>query len=352
LLATPRHRGTEHRIANPIVPAEWRTAMLDRRRALKTGLAALGAAPFAARFAIAEAYPEHPVRMIIGLPPGSAPDIVARLVGQSLAGQDKQPFVIENRPGAATNLAAQTVVRANPDGYTLLVATATNAVNASLYTNLNFDFVRDIAPVAGIAAIPFVLVVAPSFPAKTVPELIAYAKAQPGKVIMASTGVGGIPHVAGELFKMMAGVDLLHVPYRGSDVAAITELIAGRAQIYFGPVFSVIEQVRAGTLRAIAVTTPKRVDALPQTPSVAEYLPGYDVRPWVGVGAPEHTPADVINKLNAGINAALAVPATRERLADLGAPPLGGSPADFVKLIAADTEKWAEVIKFAGIKPE
>jgi tripartite-type tricarboxylate transporter receptor subunit TctC len=325
--------------------------VLDRRRALQIGLAALGSVPFVSEYARAEVYPTRPARMILGLPPGSAPDVIARLVGQSLSEQVKQPFVIENRPGAATNLAAEMVVRAGTDGYTLLVATATNAVNASLYTDLNFDFVRDIAPVVGIAAIPFVLVVTPSFPAKTVPELIAYAKANPGKVIMASTGVGGVPHVAGELFKMMAGVDLLHVPYRGSDVAAITELIAGRAQIYFGPVFSVIEQVRAGTLRAIAVTTPKRVDALPETPSVAGSLPGYDVRPWVGIGAPARTPAEIINKLNAGINAALAVPNIRQRLGDLGAPPLGGSPADFAKLIAADTEKWANVIKFAGIKP-
>lgn len=324
--------------------------MLDRRCALQIGLA-VASLPFVSKLAQAEAYPSHPVRMIVGLPSGSAPDIVARLIGQSLSDQDKEPFVIENRAGAATNLAAEMVVRSNADGYTLLVATATNAVNASLYTDLNFDFVRDIAPVAAVASIPFVLVVSPSFPAKTVPELIAYAKANPGKVIMASTGVGGVPHVAGELFKMMAGVDLLHVPYRGSDVAAITELIAERAQMYFGPVFSVIEQVRAGTLRAIAVTTPKRVDALPDTPTVAEYLPGYDVRPWVGVGAPAHTPTGVIDKLNASINAALAVPNTRKHLADLGAPALGGSPADFAKLIAVDTEKWAKMIKFAGIKP-
>jgi tripartite-type tricarboxylate transporter receptor subunit TctC len=324
--------------------------MLDRRRALRIGLATLGAVPVVSRLAQADPYPTRPVHMVIGLPPGSAPDVVARLIAQSLSGNDKQPFVVENRTGAATTLAAQIVTRANPDGYTLLVATATNAVNASLYTDLNFDFGHDIAPIAAIAAIPFILVVAPAFPAKTVAELVAYAKANPGKVIMASTGVGGIPHVAGELFKMMAGIDLLHVPYPGSDVAATTELIAGRAQIYFGPVFSVVEQVRAGNLRAIAVTTLKRVDALPETPSLAESLPGYDVRPWVGLGAPAHTPAEIIEKLNAGINDALTVPSNRQRLTDLGAPPLGGSSADFAKMIAADTDKWAKVIKFAGIK--
>jgi tripartite-type tricarboxylate transporter receptor subunit TctC len=326
--------------------------MLDRRRALQIGLAAIGAIPAAPRVTQAETYPARPVHMIVGLPAGSAPDIVARLAAQSLSDQLGQSFVIENRPGAATNLAAEMVVRAPADGYTLLVATATNAVNASLYDNLKFDFLRDIAPVAGLAALPFVMVVTPSFPAKTVPELIAYAKANPGKVVLASTGVGGVPHVAGELFKMMTGIDMLHVPYRGSDVAAMTEVIAGRAQVYFGPVFSVIEQVRAGTLRAIAVAAAVRSPALPDTPAVAEYLPGYDVKPWVGVCAPAHTSPDIVNKLNAGINAALAAPTTQQRLADLGAPPMSGSPADFGKLIATETEKWAKVIKFAGIAPE
>ncbi len=260
--------------------------MLNRRRMLQAGLAALGAFPYAACRAAGQAYPARPVRMIVGLPPGSAPEVVARLVARSLTEQMGQTFLIENRLGAATNLAAEKVVGADADGYTLLVATATNAVNASLYHDLKFNFVRDIAPVGSIAAISFILVVDPSFPAKTIPELIANAKANPGKVILASTGVGGVPHVAGEMFMMMAGVDMLHVPYGGSDVAAITELMAGRAQVYFGPMFSVIEQVRAGTLRAIAVTTAARVGALPGIPAIAEFLPGYDVTGWVGIGAP------------------------------------------------------------------
>lgn len=326
--------------------------MLNRRRMLQAGLAAFGSLPAASRVARAQTYPTRPVRMVLGLPAGSAPDIVARLVGQSLTEQDGEPFVIENRPGAATNLAAEMVVRADADGYTLLVVTATNAVNASLYNDLKFNFSRDIAPVGGIAALPFIMVVPPPFPAKTVPELIAYAKANPGKVIMASTGVGGVPHVAGEMFMMKAGIDMLHVPYRGSDVAAITELIAGRAQVYFGPAFSVIEQLKAGTLRALAVTTLTRIDALPEIPAVAEFVPGYDVRGWVGIGAPARTSVEIINKLNAGINAALAVPSMQRLLADLGAPTLSGSAADFGKLIAGDTEKWAKVIKFASIRPE
>jgi tripartite-type tricarboxylate transporter receptor subunit TctC len=325
--------------------------MLDRRRMVQAALATLGSPALLWRNAYAEAYPSHPVRMVVGLPAGSAPDVVARLVGQSLSDRMKQSFVVENR-AAATNLAAEMIVRADPDGYMLLVVTATNAVNASLYNNLKFDFTRDIAPVGGLAALPFVLVVTPSFPARTVPELTAYAKANPGKVILASTGVGGVPHVAGELFEIMAGIDMLHVPYRGSDIAAMTEVIAGRAQVYFGPVFSVIEQVRAGTLRAIAVTTVARINALPDTPAVAESLPGYDVQPWVGIGAPAHTPPEIIDKLNAGINAALASPATQQHLADLGAATLPGSPADFGTRIATETEKWAKVIKVASIKPD
>jgi tripartite-type tricarboxylate transporter receptor subunit TctC len=305
---------------------------------LQTGLAALGAFPYATCRATGQLYPARPVRMVVGLPPGSAPEVVARLVARSLTEQMGQTFLIENRLGAATNLAAEKVVGADADGYTLLVATATNAVNASLYHDLKFNFVRDIAPVGGIAAIPFILVVDPSFPAKTIPELIANAKANPGKVILASTGVGGVPHVAGEMFMMMAGVDMLHVPYSGSDVAAITELMAGRAQVYFGPMFSVIEAARVG--------------ALPGIPAIAEFLPGYDVTGWVGIGAPARTPADIIHRLNAGINGALAVPVLQQRLADLGAPPLGGSSDDFGKLIAADTAKWDKVIKFANIGPQ
>lgn len=326
--------------------------MLDRRRLIQTGLGVLGFVPFASRIARAQSYPSRPVRVIVGLPAGSAPDVIARFIGQSLAGRLGQPFVVENRPGAATNLAAELVVRAKADGYTLLVVTATNAVNASLYENLKFNFVRDTAPIGGIAAIPFILVVSPSFPAKTVSELIAYAKANPGKVVMATTGIGGIPHAAGEMFMMMAGIDMLPVPYGGSDVAAITELIAGRAHVYFGPVLSVIEQLKAGTLRAIAVTTRTRVDALPEIPAVAEFVPGYDATGWVGIAAPAGTSPEIIDRLNAGINSALAVPGLQRHLADFGAPPLAGSTGDFGNLIADETEKWAKVIKFAGIKVE
>lgn len=324
--------------------------MLNRRRMLQAGLVALGAGASVPRCAAAQSYPTHPVRMVVGLPPGSAPEVITRLVAQSLSEQMAQTFLVENRVGAATNLAAEIVVRANADGYTLLVATATNAVNASLYGDLRFDFARDIAPVGGIAAIPFILVVGSDFSVKTIPELIAYAKARPGKVIFASTGIGGVPHVAGEMFMMMAGIDMLHVPYSGSDVAAITELMSGRAQVYFGPAFSVIEQLKAGTVRALAVTTMARIDALPDIPTIAEFLPGYDVTGWVGVCAPTRTPADIIQKLNAGIDAALALSLLQKRLAELGAPRLGGSSADFGKLIATDIEKWQKVIKFANIR--
>jgi tripartite-type tricarboxylate transporter receptor subunit TctC len=259
--------------------------------------------------------------------------------------------VIENRPGAGANIATEAVVRAPPDGYTLLLVAAPNLINATLYDKLNFNFIRDIAPVASIGRTPFVMVVNPSFPAKTVPEFIAYAKANPGKIIMASGGTGTLTHVTGELFKMMAGVDMLHVPYRG-EVSALTDLLSGRAQVIFTPIITSIEQIRAGRLRALAVTAATRLEVLPDVPTVGEFVPGYEMNGWVGIGAPNNTPTEIIKQLNTSINAALADPKISARLADLGASVLALSPADYGKIIADETEKWARVIKFAGIKPE
>jgi tripartite-type tricarboxylate transporter receptor subunit TctC len=272
-------------------------------------------------------------------------------MGQWLSERLGQPVVIENRPGAATNIATEAVVRAPPDGYTLLFVAATSAINATLYEKLNFNFIRDIAPVAGIVSLPDVMVVNPLVPAKTVPEFIAYAKSNPGKVNMASTGVGTSVHLSGELFKMMTGVDMLHVPYRGAG-PALTDLLGGQVQVMFGTMPSSIEYVRTGRLRALAVTTATRSQALPEVPTVGEFVPGYEVSTWYGVGAPIGSPAEVIDKINKEINAGLADPQLNARLGDLGGIALPGSPADFGKLIADETEKWAKVIKSVGIKAE
>jgi tripartite-type tricarboxylate transporter receptor subunit TctC len=323
---------------------------LPRRRFLHLAAGA-AALPALSRVACAQAYPTRPVRMIVGFVPGSGPDIVGRLLGQWLSDRLGQPFVIENRPGAATNIATEAVVRAPADGYTLLFVTAASAINTTLYEKLSFNFISDIAPVASISRETFALEVNPSFPAKTVPEFIAYAKANPGKLSMASPGSGTAPHMAGELFKMMAGVDLVHVPYRGS-APALTDLMGGQVQVTFGPLTSSIQYVRAGKLRALAVSSTSRSDALPDIPTLADFLPGYEATGWFGIGVPRSTPADIIDKLNKEINAALADPKINDRLSDLGGMILGGSPADFGKLIADDTEKWGKVIKFAGIKPE
>jgi tripartite-type tricarboxylate transporter receptor subunit TctC len=323
---------------------------LPRRRFLHLAAGA-AALPALSRVACAQAYPTRPVRMIVGFVPGSGPDIVGRLLGQWLSDRLGQPFVIENRPGAATNIATEAVVRAPADGYTLLFVTAASAINTTLYEKLSFNFISDIAPVASISRETFALEVNPSFPAKTVPEFIAYAKANPGKLSMASPGSGTAPHMAGELFKMMAGVDLVHVPYRGS-APALTDLMGGQVQVTFGPLTSSIQYVRAGKLRALAVSSTSRSDALPDIPTLADFLPGYEATGWFGIGVPRSTPADIIDKLNKEINAALADPKIKDRLSDLGGMILGGSPADFGKLIADDTEKWGKVIKFAGIKPE
>jgi tripartite-type tricarboxylate transporter receptor subunit TctC len=315
---------------------------------LAAGAAAL---PTVSRFAWAQAYPSRPVRIIVAFAPGGATDIMARLIGQWLSERLGQQFVIENRPGAGGNVGTEAVVNAAPDGYTLLVVTAVNAINATLYEKLSFNFIRDVAPVAGIHREPNVMEVNPSVPVKTVPEFIAHAEANPGKINMASAGIGSASHVSGELFKMMTGVNLVHVPYRGAG-PSLVDLLGGQVQVTFPTMSSSIEYVRAGRIRALAVTTATRSPVLPHIPTVAEFVPGYESSFWTGVGAPKNTPAEIVDKLNKEINAALADPKMKARLADLGAIALPGSRADFGRLIADETEKWAKVVKFAGIKAD
>jgi tripartite-type tricarboxylate transporter receptor subunit TctC len=312
---------------------------------------AAGAAvlPAMSRTAFALDYPNRPIHLIVGYGAGSAPDIVARLVGQWLSDRLGQAVVIDNRPGAGTNLSTEAVVRAAPDGYTLLLVATPNMITGLLHDNLSFNFVRDIAPVGCVGATPFVVVVNPSVPAKTLPEFIAYAKANPGKINFASNGTGNLTHITGELFKMMAGVDLFHVPYRG-EVEAQADLLAGRAQVMFDPIISAIGYIKAGTLRVLAVTTKNRVDALPDVPTVGEFVPGYEVEGWLGFGAPAGTPADIIGKLNQEISAGVADPGLRAHLVDLGNVPMAMTPDQYRKLIADENDKWAKVIKFAGIK--
>jgi tripartite-type tricarboxylate transporter receptor subunit TctC len=301
--------------------------------------------------AVALDYPTKPVRWIVGYPAGGTTDIMARLVGQYLSEKLGQQFVIENRPGATNNLGTEQVVRAAPDGYTLLLVNPANAVNATLYEKLNFNFIRDIAPVAGFVRTPNVMEVNPSVPAKTVPEFIAYAKANPGKVNLASSGSGTSIHMSGELFKMMAGLQMVHVPYRGS-APMLTDLLGGQVQVTFDNMPSSIEHIRAGRLRALAVTTSVRSAALPDVPVVADFLPGYEASSWFGAGVPKGTPAEIIDKLNKEMNAALVDPRIKERLDALGGISLAGTPADFGKVIAEETEKWAKVVKFSGAKPD
>jgi tripartite-type tricarboxylate transporter receptor subunit TctC len=299
--------------------------------------------------ATAQVYPSRPVQLVVGYPAGLTPDIVARLIAQSLTERLGQQVIVDNRPGAGSNVGTEVVVRAPADGYTLLVLTFANAVNATLYKGLNFDIVSDIAPVVGTFRSPAVLVVTSSLPAKTVPELIAYAKANPGKLNYASAGYGTLNNVAGEMFKTMAGVDLIHVPYRGSYMP---DLLSGQVQVTFAPIATVIEYIKAGKIRALAATGETRSDALPDMPTIGEFLPGYDVSVWHGIGAPKNTPVEIINKLNNEINAVLTNPKMKERFAALGGTAIGGSPADFTKLIAAETAKWAKVIRMANIKRE
>jgi tripartite-type tricarboxylate transporter receptor subunit TctC len=325
-------------------------AKLRRRRFLH--LAAVAAALLAMpRLASALDYPTRPVRIIVGYPAGGVADILARLLGQWLSERLGQPFVIENRPGAASNIGTEAVVRAVPDGYTLLLFSNASAINVTLYDNLSFNFIRDIEPVASISGGPLVMEVNPSFSAKTVPEFIAYAKANPGKVNFASAGVGGATHVAGELFKMMTGVTMVNVPFRGSP-PALTELIGGRVQVMFDTLPTSIELIKAGKLRALAVTTATRSEALPDVPTVGEFITGYEAIQWNGVGAPRNTPTEIIDKLNNEINTALADSKIKARLADLGGKPLPGSSAECGKRIVEDTEKWGKVIQAANIKPE
>ena len=323
---------------------------MKRRKFLHLAAGAV-AMPALSRGAWAQTYPSRPVRIIVGFAAGGPNDLLARLIGQWLSERLDQPFVIENRLGAGSNIATEAVVRAPADGYTLLLATPPNAINVTLYDKLNFNFIRDIAPVACIMHGPNVMVVNPSVPAKTVPEFIAYAKTNPSALSMASGGNGSTQHVAGELFKMMTGVTMQHVPYRGG-VAALADLISGRVHVMFDNLPTSIETIRAGKLRALAVTTAARSEALPAVPTVAEFVPGYEAGAWWGIGAPKNTPADIVDKLNMEINAALADPKMKARLADLGGTVLPGSPADFGKLIADETEKWAKVVKFSGAKPE
>jgi tripartite-type tricarboxylate transporter receptor subunit TctC len=315
---------------------------------LAAGAAAL---PAVSRIARAQTFPSRPVHLIVGYAPGGGTDITARLMGQWLSERLGHPFVIENRPGAGGNIGTEAAVHAAADGYTLLLVSLANATNATLYDKLNYDFMRDIAPVAGIIRVPNVMEVNPAVPVKTVPEFIAYANANPGKVNMASAGNGSPPHVAGELFKMMAGVNMQHVPYR-SGGAALTDLLGGQVQVTFESTSSSIEYIRSGKLRALAVTTSTRSAALPEIPTLSDFVPGYEASSWYGIGAPKNTPPDIIDKLNQAINAGLADPKIKARFADLGGMTLSGSPADFGKLIAQETEKWGKVIRVANIKAE
>jgi tripartite-type tricarboxylate transporter receptor subunit TctC len=310
-----------------------------------------GAAVAAPTLAWSETYPVRPVHMVVGFAAGGGADIMARLIGQGLTEKLGQQIVVDNRPGAGTNIATEVVAKAAPDGYTLLLANSPNAINTTLYDNLSFDFTRDIVPVASIGRVPLVMVVNPALPAKTVPEFIAYAKANPGKVNMGSGGNGAPDHMSGELFKAMAGVGILHVPYRGV-APAIADLLGGQVQVIFGTMPAVIALVKSGKLRALAVTTAARSDQLPDVPAIGEFVPGYEASQWYGIGAPKGTPAEAIGRLNRETNAVLADPKMQARLAELGASVLPGSPADFGKLIADETAKWAKVVKLSGAKPD
>ena len=323
--------------------------MKIHRRTFLHLAAGAAAFSFASGTASAEAYPVRPLRIIVGFPAGTSSDLTARLIGQWLSKQLGQQFIVENRTGAGTNIAADTVVHSPADGYTLLWVTQTNAINASIYKALDFNFIRDIQPVASIMKVPAVMMVHPSVPVKTVPEFIAYAKANPGKINMSTPGIGSINHVAGELFKMMAGVNLVAVHYRSSQ---FPDLLSGQVQVTFNPLPSSLEFIRAGKLRALAVTSTTRQAVLPDTATVAQFLPGYEATAWFGIGAPKATPAAIVDKLNGSINAALVDAKLKARLVDLGGEPVASSPAQFAKFIAAETEKWAKVVSFAGIKPE
>jgi len=323
---------------------------LPRRQFLRL---AAGAAvlPAVARIAAAQTYPTRPVRLVVGFAAGQAIDILARLIAQSLSERFGQQFIVENRPGGGGNIATEAVVRAPPDGYTLLAVGSNNMINATLYEKLNFDFIRDIALVASIYRVPQVMEVNPSFPAKTLPELIAYAKANPGKINFASAGNGSVAHVTAELFKMMAGVNMQHVPYRGA-APALTDLLGGQVHLMFDNMPSSIEHIRAGRLRPLAVTATARLEGLPDVPTVADFLPGFETSAWAGIGAPKNTPAEIIDQLNRETNAALADPKLKARVADLGGMVFPLSPAEYEKRVAEETEKWGKVVKFSGARPD
>ena len=323
--------------------------MTLRRRQFLRLAAAAAAFPVSPRLSWADTYPSQPLRLILGYPPGGSADITARLAGQWLSERLGQAIIVEIRPGAGTNLATEAVVRATPDGYTLLLVPPAAAINATLYDKLNFNFLHDIEAVAGIIRFPNVVVVNPSLPIKSIPELIAYAKANPGKLNMASSGNGSTIHMSGELFKMMTGINMVHVPYRGG-APALTDLIAGQVHVMFDNIPTSAEHVKSGRLRGLAVTGPTRSEILPDLPTVADFIPGYEASAWYGLGAPKHTPAEVIDKVNKAMNAILAEPKTKERFAELGGSTLPGSPADFAKFLADETEKWGKVVKFAGVK--
>jgi tripartite-type tricarboxylate transporter receptor subunit TctC len=326
-------------------------AMNIQRRQFLHLAAGAAALPALSRVATADDYPSKPVRILVGYAAGGATDTIARMIGQRLAERLGQQFLVETRTGAATNIAAEALVRAPPDGYTLFLATSANAINATLYERLSFNFIRDVSPVAIVADAPLVMEVHPSVPVHTVPEFIAYARANPGKINMASAGTGSPVHVAGELFMMTTGIKLVHVPYRGS-APAITDMLGGQMQVIFDTIPTSLEHIRAGKLRPLAVTTTKRLDALPDVPTVADFLPGFEASAWQGLCAPKGTPADVIDRLNKEVNAAVADPKMKGQLEDLSLRVMSGTAADFGKLIADDTEKWAKVIKFAGIKAD
>ena len=325
--------------------------MTSSRRRFLHLLAGAAALPALPHQAFAQAYPARPVRIVVGFPPGGFADINARLIAQWLSDRLGQPFLIENRPGAGANLATELVVRAVPDGYTLLLANSSDMINATLYEKLSFNFIRDIAPITGLSRVPYIMAVNPSLPATTVPEFIAYAKANPAKVNMASAGTGAASHMAGELFKMMAGVSLVHVPYRG-QAPALTDLLGGQVQVSFIPAAGTIEQIQSGKLRALAVTTAARSDVLPGVPAIGEFVPGYEASGWNGVCAPKAAPSEIIERLNEAINAGLADPKIKARIAELGGAPMAMTPAEFSRFIAEDTEKWAKVVKFSGAKAD
>ena len=329
---------------------ERATMKLPRRTFLHLAVGA-AALPAASRIARAQTYPARPVRIIVGYPPGGATDAMARLIAQQLSERLGQQFIVDNRPGAGSNIATEEVVSSQPDGYTLLLIFSANAINATFYDKLNFNFIRDIAPVASIARSPFVMEVHPSVPAKNIPEFIAYAKINPGTIRMASNGSGTTGHVAGELFKLMAGVDMVHVPYRGPE-PALTDLLAGKVQVRFGIPLESIEYIKTGKLPVLAVTTAARSEILPDIPTMGEFVPGYEASAFFGIGAPRNTPAAIVDKLNKEINAGLVDPKLKAKLTEIGGSVLPGLPADFDKLIAADTEKWGKVVKFAALKAD